>query len=92
MSASGAGTCGLARTALAGSRYGTGGISTSPAPSQPGAERLLPRPLLRDLERPDVAPEVGWVDPDDADGPEGTDAASPQVSQYPSWMVPPQPG
>jgi hypothetical protein len=64
-----------------------------PVPAgRPRAERLLPRPLLRDLERPDVALEVDPDEPEDADGPDGAAAASPQVSQYPSWMVPPQPG
>jgi len=41
---------------------------------------------------------VAGAEPDHAEGPDGADeeagadAASPQVSQYPSWMVPPQPG
>jgi hypothetical protein len=34
------GTCGFARTALAGSRAGTGGISISPAPRLPLDARL----------------------------------------------------
>jgi hypothetical protein len=36
------GTCGSASTALAGSRAGIGGISTSPAPRLPLDKRLLP--------------------------------------------------
>src|ERR1700745_870260 len=80
------GTCGLARTALAGSRYGTGGISTSPAPSRPRADRpLVRRDRERELRPDDVAPEVAREEPGAAEGAEA--AASPQVSQYPSWMV-----
>ena len=51
-------------TALDGSRYGTGGISTSPAPSRPRDDRPLPR-LDLDLER-----EL-W--PEDAEDPDGPD-------------------
>jgi hypothetical protein len=68
--------------ALAGSRYGTGGISTSPAPSLPRADRplvrrdpLVPRvPAVRRLPAvPDPAvpeppdPEPADPDPPDAD-------------------------
>jgi hypothetical protein len=45
------GTRGSASTALDGSRYGTGGISTRPAPSLPRDDRLVPRPRDRDRER-----------------------------------------
>jgi hypothetical protein len=84
-------------TALDGSRDGTGGISTRPAPSLPRDDRALPR---RDLDRvlrpaepeePDQ-PEVpeGWEPLTDPEGPEGPEpeaggaagaAASPQVLQ-----------
>ena len=69
-------------------------ISVSYSAQPARADRLLPRPLPRDLERepwpdvdpetPDVAPEAGSAEPDHAegcDGADGADAASPQVSQ-----------
>src|SRR4029077_15235850 len=69
--------------ALAGSRYGTGGISTSPAPSRPRADRplvrrdpLVPRvPMVRRLPAvPDPAEaDPAEADPPDADPP-GADA------------------
>src|SRR5215472_11586891 len=114
-------TTGLASTAAAGSRAGTGGISTSPAPRCPRADRLLParmrrlpvRPLpVRPLEDPEPAPPDGaepapptGAEPGRAGGTGGRPgteavsgaagagtAASPQVSQYPPSIVPPQPG
>ena len=51
------GTCGSASTALAGSRYGTGGISTRPAPSRPRADLPLAR-------REPLSPEVRWLPAD----------------------------
>jgi hypothetical protein len=65
--------------ALAGSRYGTGGISTSPAPSRPRADRplvrrdpLVPRvPVVRRLPAvpdPDVPDPADPPDADPADG------------------------
>jgi hypothetical protein len=48
-------------------------------------------------DRPDAEPDDCDPDSRDPDGcdPDGAAAgagASPQVSQYPSWIVPPQPG
>jgi hypothetical protein len=78
-------------------------MSTRPAPSLPRADRLLPR--RRALERvlgedPEDCAEL--AEPDGPDGPEAPDpaepgapaatGASPHVSQYPSWIVPSQPG
>jgi hypothetical protein len=70
------GTCGSASTALAGSRYGTGGISSSPAPSLPRADLPL-RPLA--LEREPRLPEAEESWPEDK-GPEdtGPEAAGPE--------------
>src|SRR5580693_4226183 len=73
------GTCGSESTALAGSRYGTGGISSSPAPSLP----LETRPLLcrERVVRPPVPDArlllaVGW-EPEGADaGPDAEDPAA----------------
>src|SRR6266567_709883 len=91
--------------ALAGSRYGTGGISTSPAPSRPRADRPLVR---RDPRVPEVRRLPAVPDPTDAEPPEAWDApeawdtltawdaagagaaARPQTLQYPSSIVPPQ--
>jgi hypothetical protein len=82
--------------ALAGSRYGTGGISTSPAPSRPRADRplvrrdpLVPRvPVVRRLPAvPDPAvPEPPDPDPPDACPPDACPpdagaAARPQTLQ-----------
>jgi len=73
-------------TALDGSRYGTGGISTSPAPSRPRADRLLPRPDLErelwpdDAEDPDGPDHGADEDEDDTDAGAGA-GAIPQVSQ-----------
>jgi hypothetical protein len=86
------GTRGSASTALAGSREGTGGISTRPAPSRPRADRpLVRRDLERELGLPENAPEAVPGDPPDqgtepaepegTDGVDGVAAASPQVSQ-----------
>jgi hypothetical protein len=73
--------------ALAGSRYGTGGISTSPAPSRPRAERplarrdpLVPRvPAVWRLPAVPDPPDPAVPGPPDADpdGPDpvGTEAA-----------------
>src|SRR6185437_4978709 len=94
------GTCGSARMALAGSRYGTGGISTSPAPSRPRAERPLVRrdPLVPRVpvvwRLPAVPDPAVPGPPDPADPPDPAEAAGaaarPQTLQYPSSMVPPQ--
>jgi hypothetical protein len=72
------GTCGFASTAVDGSRYGTGGISTSPAPSLPREDRPLDRreprrdPLR--VEPPDVV--LGELaEPPEVDGAEGADGA-----------------
>jgi hypothetical protein len=68
------GTRGSASTALAGSREGTGGISTRPAPRRPRADRPeVRRDLERELRLPESGPELA----DDSD----PAAASPQVSQ-----------
>jgi hypothetical protein len=64
------GTSGLASTALAGSRVGTGEMSIRPAPSRPRAARLLPA-LARRL-RVDMLAEV----PPDDEGPDGADECS----------------
>jgi hypothetical protein len=73
--------------ALAGSRYGTGGISTSPAPSRPRADRplvrrdpLVPRvPVVWRLPAVPDPPDPAVPGPPDADpdGPDplGTEAA-----------------
>jgi hypothetical protein len=83
------GTRGSASTALAGSRDGTGGISTRPAPRRPRADRPeVRRDLERELRLPESGPDVP-DDPDQADpavpeegtAAEGAAAASPQVSQ-----------
>jgi hypothetical protein len=65
--------------ALAGSRYGTGGISTSPAPSRPRADRPLVRrdplvPRVPLVWRLPAAPDPPDADPDEPD-PVGTEAA-----------------
>src|SRR5260370_16827097 len=66
------GTCGSASTALAGSRYGTGGISTRPAPSWPRADL----PLVRREPFSPRLPEVRRLtaDPDPDPEPEPPDA------------------
>src|SRR6185437_11338828 len=70
------GTRGSASTALAGSRAGTGGMSTRPAPRRPRADRLLVRldPLVPEVRRlpavPDPDPDPA-ADDDDGLGPEG---------------------
>src|SRR6185437_1527675 len=99
-------TSGFASTAEAGSRAGTGGMSTRPAPRWPRDDLLLPA-LVRRLPEPlPVRPlpvPVAPVPPGPekvagygagaagAAGPAGS-GASPQVSQYPPSIVPPQPG
>jgi hypothetical protein len=64
------GTCGSDSTALVGSRYGTRGISSRPAPSLPRAARLVPcrerevRPPVPEV--PPLLLAVGW-DPEEVD-------------------------
>src|SRR5215469_15508645 len=99
-------TSGFASTAVAGSPAGTGGISTSPAPRCPRDARLLPRrperlparplplamvPLSGPEPEPDVGP-VAQAGPGGAGACSAGPGASPQVSQYPPSIVPPQPG
>ncbi|WP_425550741.1 hypothetical protein, partial [Actinoallomurus liliacearum] len=106
----------MASTAEAGSRYGTRGTSTRPAPSIPRRRDedrdepvrtlrldvlpvmpVTPVPRLTGADRADAdvraepgaaadPPAGAWAAPDPAAG------ASPQRSQYPSAIVPPQPG
>src|SRR5215472_2680864 len=94
------GTSGLARTADAGSRAGTGGTSTSPAPSPPREDlplldrvARLPRRLSvvvdQDPVPPDPEPPVAVVA---ATGAWPAAGASPQTLQYPSSIVPAHPG
>ena len=74
-------------TALDGSRYGTGGISTSPAPSRPRDDRPLPR-LDLDLER-----ELWPEDAEDPDGPDhGADADEPDGPDHPEGADRPEGG
>ena len=90
------GTCGSASTALAGSRYGTGGISTSPAPAGRADLPLVRReptpaevrPLAARPE-PEPAPAIA-ADAATTAGAGAVAAASPQTVQYPSSIVPPQ--
>src|SRR6266568_748771 len=89
------GTCGSARTALAGSWAGTGGISTRPAPRFPRDDLLV---LARVPRVPAWLPVPGaegkeprpWLAA--ATGTAAGAAAIPHTVQYPLSMVPPQPG
>ncbi|GGM74999.1 hypothetical protein GCM10010106_21870 [Thermopolyspora flexuosa] len=58
------GTCGFRITTCEGSRYGTGGTSTRPAPSMPRRDRVLELPRPRPL---------GWL-PGAVNGAEGNGA------------------
>src|SRR6185437_8161199 len=71
-----------------------GGISTSPAPSLPRAERPLVRrdplvPRVPVVWRLPAVPDPAAADPPDPAEPAGA-AARPQTLQYPSSIVPPQ--
>jgi hypothetical protein len=68
------GTRGSASTALDGSRYGTGGISTSPAPSLPRDDRLTPRDRDRERE-PRLAETAEVAAGPEAEGAEGAEGA-----------------
>ncbi|WP_246343249.1 hypothetical protein [Actinomadura verrucosospora] len=79
-------TCGSLITADDGSRYGTRGTSTSPAPSIPRRPddrdepvRVLPVRVVPVVPVPPVAAD-GWS------------GGEPHSSQYPSTIVPEQPG
>src|ERR1017187_10033422 len=89
-------TCGSARTALAGSWAGTGGISSRPAPRFPRDDPLVLARVPRLPAWPPV-PDVNGNEPSPwltvTGTGSGTDAAAiPQTVQYPPSMLPPQPG
>ena len=89
------GTCGSARTALAGSWAGTGGISTRPAPRFPRDDLLVlarvPRvPARQAVPADDGNEPLPWLPA--LTGAGAAAAAIPHTVQYPPSMVPPQPG
>src|SRR6185312_9560826 len=97
------GTCGSASMAMAGSCVGTGGTSTRPAPRFPRDDLpvLACVPRVPALPRvPTLPPVLPPVPAEAGDEPRSWSAAVtstgaaaiPQTVQYPSSMVPPQPG
>src|SRR5450759_3030587 len=89
-------TCGSARTALACSWAGTGGISSRPAPRFPRDDALAAARVPRVPAWPPV-PDVNGNEPSPWLTVTGTGAgtgaaAIPHTVQYPLSMLPPQPG
>jgi hypothetical protein len=86
----------LASTAVDGSRAGTGGTSTSPAPSPPREdlrplEERLPRRLPEEPDPETVAPALTYPltcpERDPPDGPEGTEADEGAAGGHPAAAV-----